>query len=450
MKTTSVIQDRRPRFLAYVAVLFGLAWLAVAAAIRVDSSPLLSSDGFDVQAALLFASLCFLAEQFPIPMPSHRGSYSVSFVITIAAIVASGPAEATVATIAGTVNLKDAFKSPLSRHVFNASQLAITAGLGGIAYVLSAVRITDGPVSHRDLFPAVLVPLLAATAVNFLVNTALVSGAVALRDGTSISSIWSNQFRGLGRGYIAFALLGLLLGVLYVEVQWAAVVFLLMPLLVARHAFSASVNMQSAYDDTVRSLMTAIEAKDPYTRGHAERVSRLAEMTARAYGLPEDQCRVIRYAAMMHDVGKLTVLSKVLQKPGKLTPEEYDHMKIHPVRGIEILKDIDLLREALVGVRHHHERMDGNGYPDGLAGEDIPLYARLIMVSDAFDSMTSTRVYRRAKSIEEAFVELRRCEGTQFDSAALNALERAIERNGWEPVPEFDEEEGDVGAAAVV
>jgi putative nucleotidyltransferase with HDIG domain len=194
--------------------------------------------------------------------------------------------------------------------------------------------------------------------------------------------------------------------------------------------------MQAIFDDTVRALIKAIETKDPYTRGHAERVSRLAEMTARAYGLPEDRCRLIRYAAIMHDVGKLGVDSKVLQKPGKLTPEEYDHMKLHPVRGVEIVGDIDLMQEAVDGVRHHHERLDGGGYPDGLVGDDIPLVARLIMVADAFDSMTSTRTYRMAKTIEEAFAELQRCAGTQFDPRCLEALERAIARHGWQPEPE--------------
>jgi len=236
----------------------------------------------------------------------------------------------------------------------------------------------------------------------------------------------------------------LLLGYLGLVAGWGSVFFLLMPLLVARHAFHAAVRMQGAYDETVKSLIKAIEAKDPYTRGHAERVSRLAEMAARAYGLSEDRCRTIRYAALMHDVGKLGVLSRVLQKVGKLTPEEYEHMKIHPVQGVEIVQEIDLLQEAIDGVRHHHERLDGGGYPDGLKGDQIPLFALLIMVADAFDSMTSTRVYRKAKTIDEAFEELRRCAGTQFDGRSVNALERAVRRHGWKPMPQQTIELGEL------
>jgi putative nucleotidyltransferase with HDIG domain len=228
---------------------------------------------------------------------------------------------------------------------------------------------------------------------------------------------------------------------------WESILLLLMPLLVARHVFQAAFTMQGAYDDTVKGLVAAIEAKDPYTRGHAQRVSLLAEMTARAYGLSEERCRAIRYSALMHDIGKLGVFSRILKKPGKLTPEEYEHMKGHPEAGVEIVSQIDLLQEAIDGVRHHHERMDGHGYPSGLVGDQIPLFARLIMVCDAFDSMTSTRVYRVAKTVEEAFVELRRCAGTQFDEASLVALEKAVARHGWEPVGREELEQGPIEMA---
>jgi HD-GYP domain-containing protein (c-di-GMP phosphodiesterase class II) len=138
----------------------------------------------------------------------------------------------------------------------------------------------------------------------------------------------------------------------------------------------------------------------------------------------------------MHDVGKLTVDTRVLQKPGKLTMDEFEHMKVHPIRGSEIVAEIDLLKDMVDGVRHHHERMDGNGYPDGLSGRDLSLEARMIMVCDAFDSMTSTRSYRKAMPLEAAFAELRRCQGTQFDEHMVDCLEAAVARHGWEPAPE--------------
>jgi len=391
---------------------------------------------FSWVAVIGFGVLAFVAAQFPFSLPDG-GLYDISFVIMIAALIAGGPGEATIATLFATLSLKDAFYRPPIKNVFNASQLVITAALGGVIYVRSggvtgSALITQS--AGSTFLRHALFPLIAATATNFFVNTFLVSEAIALSEGRNFASVWRRGYSHLIGNYAAFALLGLLIGVLKILLGWGSVLFVLMPLLVARRTFQAAFTMQGAYDDTVKGLVAAIEAKDPYTRGHAQRVSLLSEMTARAYGLSEERCRAIRYSALMHDVGKLGVLSRVLKKPGKLTPEEYEHMKVHPERGVEIVSEIDLLQEAIDGVRHHHERMDGHGYPDGLVGDQIPLFARLIMVCDAFDSMTSTRVYRVAKTVEEAFVELRRCAGTQFDEASLAALEKAVARNGWEPI----------------
>ncbi|HEX9774258.1 MAG TPA: HD-GYP domain-containing protein [Actinomycetota bacterium] len=423
--------------------------LAVATALVSFALTLSHDRHLDATSVLGFALLAFLTAQFPLRFQGGA-LYDISFVITFAAMVSGGPATAMLANIFATLSIsRTERRRGIMRHAFNASQLVISASLPAWLYVAlggplaqdwlgGATSVDGGQVSA--LIPAAMVALLGATALHFVLNTGLVSGAIAISERLPFLDVW-RAYPALVGNYVAFALLGLLLGILQVRIGWASVLFLIIPLLVARQAFQAAVKMQGAYDETVKSLVKAIEAKDPYTRGHAERVSRLAEMTARAYGLPPNECRTLRYAALMHDVGKLGVESRVLQKSGKLTAEEYDHMKIHPVRGVEIVGEIDLLQIALTGVRHHHERMDGRGYPDGLRGDDIPLYARLIMVADAFDSMTSTRTYRQAKTIDEALTELRRCAGIQFDPSALAALERAIERHGWEPTPELPEEQ---------
>jgi putative nucleotidyltransferase with HDIG domain len=415
---------------------------------------------FALPAAIVFGFLFLLAELFPVNFA--RGGYSVSFVVSIAAVVAVGPGGAAVAAAFGGFALRGTERQRLlARFLFNGSNFALSIALAGRVYTA-----LGGPVGDdlTQSFAGSLLPATVATAVNFLVNTSIVAIMIALADRAredrprgaledmepSATRIWRTQFAPLAPSSFAYALLGLLLGVLYRLIGPASVLFLLVPLLVARGAFQASVNMQEAYDATVESLITAIEAKDAYTRGHAERVARLTERTAREMGLNREQIRVIRYVALMHDIGKLGVETKVLAKPGKLTPEEYEHMKIHPVRGYEIVREIDFLKEAAeTAVRHHHERMDGSGYPDGLAGDQIPLFARIVMVCDAFDSMTSTRVYRMAKNIEEAFAEIHRCEGTQFDSECFAALRRAIEKYGWEPKPEARQEEPHAQALSI-
>jgi HD-GYP domain-containing protein (c-di-GMP phosphodiesterase class II) len=201
---------------------------------------------------------------------------------------------------------------------------------------------------------------------------------------------------------------------------------------VARWAIAQFADQQRAYEATLRVLCQAVETKDFYTRGHSERVSRGSVMIARAIGMHPERIEAIRYAGMLHDVGKLGVPTKVLQKTGQLTEEEYAAIQLHPLRGLEIIREIGFLDEALAGIMHHHERIDGRGYPMGLAGDEIPEFARVLAVADAFDCMTSTRSYRGARSVAEAVAELRRCSRTQFDPAFVDALVAAVEREGWQ------------------
>jgi HD-GYP domain-containing protein (c-di-GMP phosphodiesterase class II) len=154
-------------------------------------------------------------------------------------------------------------------------------------------------------------------------------------------------------------------------------------------------------------------------------------MIAREIGMRSERVEAIRYAGMLHDVGKLGVPTKVLQKTGKLTEEEYAAIQLHPMRGLDIVREIGFLDEALAGIMHHHERIDGRGYPMGLAGDEIPEFARVLAVADAFDSMTSNRSYRGARPVAQAIEELRKWSGTQFDPAFVAAFVAALKREGW-------------------
>jgi HD superfamily phosphohydrolase YqeK len=230
-------------------------------------------------------------------------------------------------------------------------------------------------------------------------------------------------------GYAAF---GLLIAALWSVVGLFAPVLVLIPLFVARWAIGQYTAQQKAYEAMMAALCKAVETKDFYTRGHSERVSRGSAMLAREIGMRPGRLEAITYAGMLHDVGKLGVPTKLLQKSGRLTEEEFAAIQLHPMRGLEIVREIGFLDEALAGIMHHHERIDGRGYPLGLAGDEIPEFARVIAVADAFDSMTSTRSYRGARRVDEAIAELCKWSGSQFDPALVDAFVTALEREGWE------------------
>jgi HD-GYP domain-containing protein (c-di-GMP phosphodiesterase class II) len=166
---------------------------------------------------------------------------------------------------------------------------------------------------------------------------------------------------------------------------------------------------------TLEALTSSIDAKDPYTCGHSERVAALAGALARAHGLGQDEAERVRIGGLVHDIGKIGVAESVLCKSGRLTDDEFEQIKRHPRIGYEILKDIPSLEDVLKGVLWHHERWDGRGYPDGMRGSELPLIARIIGLVDAFDAMSSNRTYRDAMGRERVLKEIKECAGSQFD-----------------------------------
>jgi putative nucleotidyltransferase with HDIG domain len=196
--------------------------------------------------------------------------------------------------------------------------------------------------------------------------------------------------------------------------------------------------LNRSYFETILALAEAIELKDPYTRGHSERVSIFAVQLAKRIELPKMDQEKLRLAGILHDVGKVAIDSTILTKPAKLTPEEYEIMKKHPVMSVKIIEPIDFLVDIRPIIRHHHERYDGKGYPDGLSGDDIPLGSRILAVADTVEAMTSDRAYRKARGIEEVIAELERCSGSQFDPALALAFINILKEKGLPLLSERD------------
>jgi HD-GYP domain-containing protein (c-di-GMP phosphodiesterase class II) len=204
-----------------------------------------------------------------------------------------------------------------------------------------------------------------------------------------------------------------------------------------RELKEAKQEVENSYFSAMQSLAVALEAKDRYTAGHSQRVSRFAMMIARGLELPGPEVRTIGQIGLLHDIGKIGMDEAVLNKPGKLTSEEFEMVKQHPVIGAQILAPVRSLEGHISGIKHHHESWDGTGYPDGLKGESIPLPARIICVADSFDAMTSTRPYRPGRTLEEAILELRRCASIQFDAHCVEAFIAILQREAKpEPLPQ--------------
>ena len=393
--------------------------------------------GWDVtaqtaQILIVLAILYLICDSTPATLTSRQSAWSPSSSAALAAVVLLGPGGA--ATV-GAMSLFSLRRGGLRERAFNGAMNALSAFAAGEAYLALGGHVG---VPKPGWFPAVILPFAVAAAVHVVVNHGLLWGMLLLLPPAGVSPQRGRLDLHLPLLLVSdlgYATLGLLIAALWDLVGPFAAVLVLIPLFVARWAMGQFAAQEGAYSATMAALCQAVETKDGYTRGHSERVSRGATMLAREIGMGAERVAAIRYAGMLHDVGKLGVPTKVLQKTGPLSAEELAAIQLHPMRGLEIVRQIGFLTEALDGIVHHHERMDGKGYPMGLAGHEIPEFARVIAVADAFDSMTSARSYRGARRIEDAVAELRKWSGSQFDPVLVDAFIAALRREGWESQP---------------
>jgi HD superfamily phosphohydrolase YqeK len=377
---------------------------------------------------IFLAVLYWIGDLSPVQTKLRLLNVSISFPVALAAVLLQGPwSAALVCAIGGGIRLR---RTAWYKRVFNVSQVALCAFTAGEIYLLVPGGAPGFLHAH---FPSVLLAVVVAGLTQSFLNHVLVAAAISTTAHIRMKQVWWSGMSETTVPSLGYGLIGLFIAVLWSGgVGPAAGVLVLAPMLIARWAFQQYGEQHKAYEATVASLIRAVETKDYYTRGHSERVSKASVMLAEQLGMREDRLEMLRYAGMLHDVGKLGVPTKLLQKTGPLDDAEFETIKLHPSRGFEMVNGISFLDEAVLGIKHHHERVDGRGYPEGLAGDEIPEFARIIAVADAFDSMTSTRSYRSARSVEDAVRELKRWAGTQFDATMVNALVAAVETHGWE------------------
>jgi hypothetical protein len=276
------------------------------------------------------------------------------------------------------------------------------------------------PPSLTTTLPLALVGAIVPAALIAGVSWILIGATYAIEGGVSLREKFAELMSDHAQ-MLVFAALGLLLGQLYLQLGAAAMLLVIVPIVIAHEMFASYTHVREAHDETVQLLVRALEQKDPYTAGHAGRVAVYAGYIAEELDFMPARAERLRFAALMHDIGKLVVPNQLLNKPGKLTEEEFKRVRIHEQVSVQMLSRIDFLRPIA-----------GHGHSDAMRFDpddtDHPIEPYIIMVADAYDAMTSTRSYRKALPQEVAFQELRDKSGTQFHPEAAQALIRAIEK----------------------
>jgi putative nucleotidyltransferase with HDIG domain len=362
------------------------------------------------EAFLAFAVVAFLLEHNSTKL-SAGGIGSTSFVIHIAAGVIFGGFWGGIITGAGTFAwLASLHFTPLKLG-FNVSQRVLSVGLGCVVYAYSGG--VHPPVSLGES----LFPFLLLSVTYLIVNSASVSVWLSIRNDRPIREIWSLNSRGVFGYDVAASSIGLLVAWVYRDWGLIGLFVAVLPTLVVRHVYVMYRDLQDSSRELLEVMVKSIEARDPYTSGHSIRVRMLSRAIALELGLSIKQLEEIETAALLHDVGKIhEEFAPLLRKEDRLTPEETALMQTHAEKSAELVGIVSKFRGVIQdSVRHHHERWDGQGYPSGLAGQDIPLGSRIILISDTIDAMTTDRPYRKRLGLDVVIAEIQKCKGSQFD-----------------------------------
>lgn len=410
---------------AEIAYISFVVALALAFTATLAWSELFALQATEIAGWAVLVALGILAEALAIDFSvgtDREVKSAVTFLPLFACAILFPPA----ATVVGAVVIV-CFAEIVLRHrvlwrlIVNTAQYALSYGLAGVVY--TTVSNSSEATSQQVDFLA----FTLLTVVFFATNITIVSGFYAVKQQKPLLTI-IRQAIGPRGGNLWYDLLAspiaIIAAILYINLYVGGLLLILLPLLLIRYSYLSKLQLEEANRDLLRVLVKAIETRDPYTSGHSVRVAQLARAIAEDLRVPRRRIDKIETAALLHDIGKIEAsYAKLIAKSSSLDDEERSRIRTHATKGADLLRSLTSLgSEVINGVRHHHERYDGRGYPDGLRGKNIPLTARIIAVCDAVDAMLSDRPYRSALSIDETRKELLRCAGSQFDPDIVNVI----------------------------
>lgn len=374
-------------------------------------------------------ALALISEGFALSIKVGRTSSSTSSIIflpLLTSVLLFGPTlTVLLMAVTGVVGEFAIRKKEAIRAVFNASQYVFSTSIGGWVFTNFGGRplaFGGSPMDWPEFFAFV-----AFGFVFLVVNHASVSLAITLNEGARLRKIWARLVGRTGTNLVYdiwVSPIAIAVAFLYLQLYVLGLFLIVLPLLFIRHAYLTILQLQQANRDLLKALVKAIETRDPYTSGHSLRVASLAVRIADAMGLSPKRLSDIETAALLHDIGKIeAVYTEILGKPDHLTDQEREIIESHVTKGVELLEQLSSFpKEVVAGVRGHHERVDGKGYPDGLRNEQIPIGARIIKVCDAVDAMLSDRPYRKALEIPAVREQLEVYSGIQFDPEVVSAV----------------------------
>lgn len=386
---------------------------------------------------LLFIILSIFVESLAIPLPGG-GAVSVGYAICLSAMIITGPLGTSICGCLGVMfryvklssgSVHHIANTPLYKTLFNGMECFIAIGITAMIYYSFGMSIKD------PLFYTNIIPLLTAIITYVVINTTIMTKLFSMLNNQSFIDMFIKNMKWLLPQCFVVASLGIFISILYLNYGAAIMVLFFGPLLLARYSFKLYLEMKDLYFETVYALTKAVEAKDPYTNGHSQRVADYAEKLAKIMGLKQSRIDTLRTAALLHDIGKIGIQDDILNKPGTLTTEEMNKIKTHPSIGINILSDVDFLSDVREIILKHHEKYDGTGYPDGIGGQEVPIEAYILAVADAFDAMTSDRSYRKGMTTQKALEIIQQDAGSHFHPEVAATFVEMVRKEVLETSP---------------